>query len=419
MKKLIYAAGVLSVGGINLAVQAAEGGSKPWTVGLTAQGFYDDNINTAPDGPGKVGSWGAYISPSVNYAQTWDQTSLNLGAAYGAYYYADTQGTLDNDWSQTASVSIDAKHTFSPRMSLELTDTFQLFQNANQVLLGQTGRINGNNISNDGELALTVEIMPRWSVVVAYENVLFRYEEDQYASVLDRIENYGRVDLRYLMTPKTVAVAGTKIGKVNYDSGMPFNPFFPENPTLNPPADIKNNTTYFAYGGFDHSFTPNLTGSLRAGAEIQDYTEFDISTQVNPYLDVSLTYQYALNSSAQFGIIHRSNATDVTGTFDFSTDTFEPVLEQISTALYVNVKHAITGKLSGSLTASFQSSEFVGGGRYDGENEQWWSAGATVSYAFTHNLSAQVSYYYDLLNSDIPSRDYNRNRVFFGISATY
>ncbi|HAB16031.1 MAG TPA: hypothetical protein DCE44_06245 [Verrucomicrobiales bacterium] len=91
----------------------------------------------------------------------------------------------------------------------------------------------------------------------------------------------------------------------------------------------------------------------------------------------------------------------------------------MSTVLYVNVKHAITGKLSGSLTASFQSSEFVGGGRYDGENEQWWSAGATVSYAFTHNLSAQVSYYYDLLNSDIPSRDYNRNRVFFGISATY
>lgn len=418
MKKLIYAAGVLSVGGINLAVQAAEGDSKPWTVGLTLQGFYDDNINTAPDGPGKVGSWGAYVSPSVNYAQTWDQTTLSVGAAYGAYYYADTEGTLDNDWSQTASVNLAANHTFSPRMSLALTDTFQLFQNANQVLLGQTGRINGNNISNDGELALTLELLPRWSVVVAYENILFRYEEDQYASVLDRMENYGRVDFRYLMTPKTVALVGTKIGYVDYDSGLPFVWFAPQGP-LNPSTDIKNNMTYFAYGGFDHSFSPNFTGSLRAGAELQHYTEYDFDNQLNPYLDFSLTYAYALNSSMQFGIIHRSNATDVAGTYRGGEVGFDPVLEQISTALYANVKHAITGKLSGSLSASFQSSEFVGGGTYDGENEQWWSVGATVSYAITRNFSALVSYYYDLLNSDIPSRDYDRNRVFFGISATY
>jgi len=285
--------------------------------------------------------------------------------------------------------------------------------------MGQTGRINGNNISNDGDLALTLELLPRWSVVIAYENILYRYEEDQYAATLDRMENYGRVDFRYLMTPKTVALVGTKIGYVDYDSGMPFNPSFPQNPFLNPSTDIKNNMTYFAYGGFDHSFSPNFTGSLRAGAELQDYTNLDIDNELNPYLDFALTYSYALNSSMQLGIIHRSNATDVSGSFDGGGDGFEPVLEQVSTALYANVKHAITAKLSGTLSASFQSSEFVGGGTYDGENEQWWSIGATVSYAITRNFSALVSYYYDLLNSDIPSRDYDRNRIFFGVSATY
>lgn len=436
MKKLIYAAGVLSLGGVHFAVQAAEGAPRPWTVGLTTQGFYDDNINTAPDGPGKVGSWGMYISPSASYAQTWDQTSVNLGASYGAYYFADTQGTLSSDWSQTANFNAGVNHTFNPRVSLELTDNFALFQNASQVLLGQTGRIDGNNFSNDAAANLTVELSSRWSLVTGYENILFRYEEDQFAAPLDRIENYGRVDLRYLITPKTVGVLGTKVGNINYDSGMPFNPSFPGNPLTNPSTSIKDNMTYFAYAGFDHSFTPSFTGSLRAGAQIQDFYNYessildnDFGTEVTPYVDVSLTYAYAAGSSAQLGIIHRANPTDVTGTYTFfgNIPVFQPTLQQVSTAFYANVSHAITAKLSGSLAATFQSSEFIGNGYdlsggldgYNGETEQWWSVGATLSYAVIRNLSLTVAYYYDLLNSDIPSRDYDRNRVFFGVTASY
>jgi hypothetical protein len=313
---------------------------------------------------------------------------------------------------------VDVNHTFNPRMSLELSDNFALFQNANQLLMGQTGRINGNNISNDGKAAFTFELSTRWSFVVGYENLLYSYEEDQYAAALDRMEQYGRLDLRYLLTPTTVAVVGTKIGSVDYNSGLGmYFPGAPSNSTLNPSSDVKDNRTYFAYGGFDHSFTPNFTGSLRAGAEIQEYTNFDVDNQVNPYVDVSLTYAYRMNSTAQIGLIHRTNASDVTG-FVPGSIAEGPTLEQISTAMYVNVSHAITGKLTGTLTASWQSSEFIGG-VYDGENEEWWAVGASASYAIMKNVSATVSYYYDLLNSDIPSRDYNRNRVFFGLTATY
>ncbi len=429
MKKLIYAAGVLSLGSVNFAVQAAEGSPRPWSVGLTTQGFYDDNINTAPNGDAKIGSWGAYVSPSVSYAQTWDQTTLDLSAAYGAYYFADTEGTLEDDWSQTANIHLGLNHTFNHRLTLDLANDFAVFQNASQVLLGQTGRINGNNYSNDAKAALNVELSSRWSVVVEYENILFRYEEDQYASVLDRLENHGRVDLRYLITPKTVGVVGGKIGYIDYDSGLSFYPGAPSNPQLNPSTNIKDNWSYFAYGGFDHSFTPNLSGSLRAGAQIQDFDNLDSSglsgdfdTQVNPYIDVSLSYKYAPGSFAQLGLIHRANPTDVSGSFDGGV--FQPTLQQTSTAFYANVTHAITAKLSGSLHATFQSSEFVGEGSggergFDGQTEQWWSVGASASYAVWRNVSLTAAYYYDLLSSDIDIRDYDRNRVFFGISATY
>jgi len=428
MKKLIYAAGVLSLGGAQVAVQAAEGEPKSWTLGLSAQGFYDDNINTAPNGPQKIGSWGSLITPSANYNQSWDQTSLELGASYGAYYFADTKGTLSGDWSQTANVNVGVEHTFNPRLTLDVNDNFAIFQNASQVLLGQTGRLNGNNINNIANVNLSAEISNRFSVVLGYENDLFRYQQSVYAAYLDRIENYGRFDLRYLVTPKTVAVVGTKSGNISYDRNLGLNnPSLVPNSTTNPSSGLKNNDSYFVYGGFDHSFAPSLVGSLRAGAQIQDFYNYNLSyyqnlpvgsnlgTQVNPYVDVNLKYGFTAGSSAVIGVIHRANPSDVSG--QPVNGVFAPTLQQVSTALYTSVNHAITSKLSGSLVGSFQSSQYVGG--YSGLVEDWWSVGATASYQVVRNLAVTVSYYYDLLNSQVPGRQYDRNRVFFGINASY
>lgn len=424
MKKLIYAAGVLSLGGASLSVLVAEGESKPWTVSLTTQGFYDSNINTQPDGDGKIASWGIYVAPSVDYTKVWDASTLTLGAGYGATYFFDTQDaqgndTLGSNWQQSANFDVDFKHNFSPRMSLDVRDNFQLFQNASQVLTGQTGRIQGNNIANDGGINLSVEICPRWSAVVGYQNLLYSFEEDQYAARLDRMENYGTLDLKYLLKPTTIALVGAKAGNVDYNSGLGlFFPGMPVNDSSNPNSTIRNTRTYFAYGGVEHSFSPNFTGSLKAGAQIQDWVNYDAETQVSPFLDANLSYAYAANSKMQVGVIHRANATDAIG-FDPNS----PVLNQESTAFYANLSHAITAKLTGTVLATYQNSEFVGG-TWNGETENWWSVGATLGYAFTRNLSGVVSYYFDSINSQVNFegdyyRNYNRNRVFFGVVASY
>jgi len=431
MKKLIYAAGVLSLGGSQVAVQAAEGEPKTWTLGLSAQGFYDDNINTAPNGAGRIGSWGSLITPSANYSQSWDQTSVRLAASYGAYYFANTrnrqgQTVLSDNWSQTANVSVGAEHTYNPRLTLEVSDSFAVFQNASQVLLGQTGRIDGNNINNIAIANLSAGLSDRFSVVLGYENDLFQYQNAAFAALLDRVENYGKLDLRYLVTMKTVAVLGTKSGNVSYDRNLGLrDASIAPNSTDNPSSNLKNNDSYFVYGGFDHSFAPSLTGSLRGGAQIQEFYNFynyskvsnhsGLNTQVNPYVDVNLKYGFAPGSSATIGVIHRSNPSDVTG--QLVGGNFAPTLQTLSTALYTSVSHAITSKLSGSLLGTFQSSEYVGG--YSGLVENWWSVGATGSYQVMRNLAVTVSYYYDLLNSPVQGREYDRNRVFFGLSASY
>ena len=62
----------------------------------------------------------------------------------------------------------------------------------------------------------------------------------------------------------------------------------------------------------------------------------------------------------------------------------------------------------------------ITGGLLDGQTEDFMSVGATLSYAFTHNLSAEAAYYFDNLDSkSILAREFARNRVFLGIRASY
>jgi hypothetical protein len=46
-------------------------------------------------------------------------------------------------------------------------------------------------------------------------------------------------------------------------------------------------------------------------------------------------------------------------------------------------------------------------------------AGLMLEYSFTPNWSAHVGYNFDLLESDLKGRDYDRNRVYIGVRASY
>jgi hypothetical protein len=55
----------------------------------------------------------------------------------------------------------------------------------------------------------------------------------------------------------------------------------------------------------------------------------------------------------------------------------------------------------------------------DGSSENFVSLGFTLNYQINTYLSAEAAYYFDRLSSKIDLRDYDRNRVFVGVRATY
>jgi len=127
-----------------------------------------------------------------------------------------------------------------------------------------------------------------------------------------------------------------------------------------------------------------------------------------------LTYNYSVGSNVQLGVRHARNATDVTeiGLIDFAYD-------QESTLVYKTLNHAFTGRFRGSLVGQYQNSAFYAVRNTADLNEHYFNVGVTFNYRLSQYLSAEVAYYFDRLSSDIDFRNYDRNRVFFGIRATY
>jgi hypothetical protein len=126
-----------------------------------------------------------------------------------------------------------------------------------------------------------------------------------------------------------------------------------------------------------------------------------------------LRWTYAPESYLEGGVTHDINATDV---ISFSGNEFTQ--DQESTVVYASLNHRIAPKLYGAVTAQFQNSTWRGGA-IDGETEQYYLAGINLKYLITPHFSTEIGYNYDKLESDLPGRSFDRNRVYIGVAATY
>ena len=182
-------------------------------------------------------------------------------------------------------------------------------------------------------------------------------------------------------------------------------------------SDDRDNRTHAVYVGFDHSFTPTLSWSLRAGGQYADYfgnPSYDNS--LYPYVVTSLSYVYAEQSSCQLGLQHMLSAADLVG----STSSTDFVQDDSTTTVYGSIIHRIMPNLFGTLLGTYQHANYNGGGPgVDNEGSNFLEVGVDLSYRFNPNLSAHTGYNYDKLNSDIPGQGFSRNRVYVGVTAQY
>jgi hypothetical protein len=388
MKKILTSASLFALGVAGL--QAAD---KPWDVSLAVKGFYDDNYAAQHDGPLKDDSWGILVSPKLDVALTGDQTSFGANYMYTMRYY---EGRSDNQIDHNHDFTAWVTHAFSERYSMSARENLVYSQEPTLTSGAGVVRNVGDVLHNDASASFAAQVSRLMEVQISYQNEYYDYRDNTaYAFILNRMEHKPGIELRYQVSPNTVGTVGYRARVSVQDKSA---------------ANSLNVLVHTPYVGVEHAFLPNLTAQGKVGVDFVDYYDNSAANSpINPYVDLSLKYDYTKGSFLQVGFVHDRNQTDAAllGAQDEETS-----------SLYATISHSITTKLIASATGRYQHSEF-NQGPVDGKADDIYGADLSLEYRINKNLSAVVGYTYDNVSSDIAGRGYDRNRVTFGMTASY
>ena len=410
MNRIITTTGLVALGAVTLQPALAQD-AKPWNLTATVRSFYDDNYATGPSkgsSPSvatKRSSWGLEFSPSAGYQLSRDQTTVDLSARYGMRYYeARPNGSTDH--SLDFGVSLD--HRFTEKQKLTVSQSFAIAQEPG--VLESSGQVStplrsdGDNMRNNFQLKfVSDDIIERWSSDVSYANTYYDYEEDGKSALLDRVENLFTIVGRYRIFDETSTelLMGYSFGLTDSTSK--------DSLSGGNLASSRDSRSHYFFTGAGHRFTTDLRANGRIGLQYAEYPNATVASgfaqsQTSPYVDVSGSWDYLPNSSAQLGVRISRITTDISTSVDAKATTF-----------YSSLNHEFTPDLKGSLLAQFQFSEYGG---TDG-TDKMLTTGLNLEWRFHPFISLEGGYNYDHQESDKDGRGYYRNRVYLGFKGTW
>jgi hypothetical protein len=449
MKKFVASVGLVAIGAAAAHAQYAPGlspleTSKAWSLSADLRGFYDDNYLTAPK-QFRQSTWGTEVSPSAAINHSVPDTLISASYVYDLRWYA-THPSPGSAIDQSHQFNARFEHQFSERYKLSLNESFVIAQEPtvlDPTIISTPLREEGNNVRNTASADFTAELSRLFDLHLGYANTVYAFQQEgpdvfgypfdpatgnsvalgaatpftpSRAAALDTMSQLATVDLRWKATPDTTGVFGYQYGHVDYTSSEYI--IFPDAAAgqAGYKADIRNTDEHFVFVGADENFTPDLTGSIRAGGEYLDYYNIHTS-RLSPYVDANLKWQFMPQSSAQLGVKHLHSSSDVTG---FSS----PVLDTDTTAVYASVNHNITERFTIGAMGQAQWSTFVDGdeagvGSINGDRDDFYVAGVNLAYHFSPWFLAEAGYDFSRLDSQIDYRSYTRNQVYLGVRGTY
>jgi len=406
--------------------------TKPWSVAASLRGFYDSNIDTIENGQS---SWGYEIAPELHFGLAGEQTSFNLGYLLSAKYYEQQPLNQNGKWTLTQTANLGLTHTFNPRLSMNVTDSFVLGQEPDQLRaanlpLSTAQVVSGDNIVNYGSIGFNYVATELLGLRASYNNAYYNYKDDQptyipafptpifasasNAGLLNRVDNQVVLDSEWKLNPQTTGILGYTYGQSVYTADQQIL-------TLNTGqaiySDNKNRRSHTVYAGAQQTFTPNLSGLLKGGATYSDYYG-DPTAQNNwtPYVMADLKYQFQTTTTFDIGLLYTLSAANYAGQ-QMGTDY---IRDQDSTLFYGSLTHELIAHLVSTFRATVQNATYNGGGpSVDGQGYVFYELGFDLAYEFTKNISAHVGYNYDNNNSDIAGQSYDRNRVYLGVTGSY
>jgi hypothetical protein len=366
----------------------------PFHVSVSVRGGYDDNINTSK--VDRQESWftnaGAAITYDFGSART--QLSLQTGGGF-TWFFDQPASSINNDYDVSSYLSLSVKHKASPRLTLSAV-AYAAYQTEPDFSLAiGLNRRSGNFFYTQDKFTAEYLWTPRFSTATSYTFGAVKYDDSAIGLFEDRFENTFGNEFRFLIWPTTTLVAEYRFQIVNYDHQ----------------ELMRDSTTHFALGGFDHAFSPRFSASFRGGAEFRDYDDANTQT-TSPYFEGTLTY--ALGKDTTVSWTNRYGIEEPDVLLNPSRTTFRTGLR---------AKHDFTPRISGTLGAYYEHDD------YDGVNtlttvsspftEEAFDIAVALRYAINRYFAVEAGYNHTEVWSDIFLREYSRNRYWAGLNFAF
>ena len=441
MNRILTTAGLAALGAVGIAPASAQElytDQKPWALGATIRGFYDDNYLTYPkilrDQPGfDEDTFGFDISPSISYNLRKDQTTFGVSYMYGFRYYIDRE---DKEYDQSHQANLKLSHAFNEKYSVDVKDSFVMAQEPSvldpSISITVPARSEGDNFRNTAGIQFNANMFEHFGAVIGYNNSIYDYDQEaedimeiqagapdlfpvvtgegSRSAVLDRIEHQFVLDGNYQILPKTTLTLGYIYGIVDFTSQDQLVPGVP--------GEIRDWTSHKVAAGVRQQINPQFVVSGKAGVEVTTYDTSDLwDDETGPYAEASASWNYTEGSALQLGVRHHRIPTDVRllpgGAGILNADAE-------ATSVFLSVTHRISSKILLNAMTQYQHGTFNGtGDAGDETSDDVFYGGLTVAYQFTRNVAAEAGYTFDRLDSDIPYRSFSRNRIFIGTRLSY
>jgi hypothetical protein len=251
------------------------------TVYATVGAYYDTNIFGAP--VDERGSMVYQVSPRFvfNLSAT-DQTLVSAWYQLSVDHFVDRPG---EQWLDSHSASASVKHTFSPRLEGEISDTFQLSKNPESLLPGLSTVLNTDQSYSlnqlDGRLA--ANLTKRTGLTLKARVATFAYENETLADELDRSEYLVGLAATHALLPEIQLVTEYRHQTIRYtDAG-----------------ETKDKDSDFALGGADYVLTSRAALSARLGAEYR--RRKGAADETLPYAELAAKTDYGRGSYVSVG----------------------------------------------------------------------------------------------------------------------
>jgi hypothetical protein len=335
---------------------------------------YDDNITYAEDD--ELGDFITALSTgvTVNYANP--QTFLEAQARIVQQYYWDYSENNHN----AQYLSLKGEHALSKNDRIMVSNDFSHSYEP-YGFEEQFNRVGGlyDSFRNRFHIDYQRDVTKYMRVKVAYENSVDLTDR---ADLLDSYINKVLMEGIYSLNSKTHLFAGYEFMNHELD-------------------DMADATIHSLNGGIKYYFTEQLSLEARSGVDLIE--SFNGNHLTEPMWTLTLTDQ-----------ITKTEAIHLSFSKRYSTNPYtDDVLDswRVSTTLEGQLRKRLTGALE----------IFYGQGEYavSDIDEQFLGGNIKFLYQLTRNLQANFSYTNSRTTSNLHSREYSKNVVFLGLTASF